>query len=144
MKSNSLKKTVCARNGARKRGEEDAKILIENLPGDTTSDEIKKMFERMRGNIYLDLRSEHGRQAKDKDSAWTRTCYANIRCSEVSAALKAKELYNGMIIRREHGEHALKVTIKHMHDGTVCFNYFILFSVTAFDVFDCTKMSGFG
>ena len=94
-------------NGARRRGEEHARIMIENLPGDITTDEIKKMFVKMRGNIYLDLRSDHGRQAKDRDDAWTRTCHAEIRCSEVSAAIKAKQLYNNMtmialqLIRRE-------------------------------------------
>eukprot|EP01084_Bolivina_argentea_P191134 328320_1 len=102
-----------ARNGARKRGEDHAAILIENLPGDTSQEEIKKMFEGMRGNIYLDLRSDHGRQAKDKDGAWTRTCHANIRCSEVSAALKAKQIYNGAVPRRGH---RIKISIKHLHD----------------------------
>eukprot|EP01084_Bolivina_argentea_P204998 350200_1 len=107
-------------NGKVKRGfglmgnhGQESEILMENLPGDISEEEIKKWFIGMRGNIYVDLRSDTGRQSKDKEYSWTRTCHANIRCSEVSTALKAKKSLNGKILRRGH---ILKTSIKHLND----------------------------
>ena len=98
-----------------KKGEDHARILIENLPGDSTNGEVKALFKSMRGNVFVDLRGNKGRQAKDKLGAWTRACRAVIKCSEVSAALRAKQLYDGAVLRRGH---RITVKVEHLHDDT--------------------------
>ena len=95
----------------RKRGEKAPFILIKNLPGDTTVDDIKQLFDNL-GQCYVDLRSDHGRQAKNNDVAWTRTCHASIRFDEVSSAILAKKQYDGHIMK--HGN-KIKISIKNLY-----------------------------